>query len=517
MAKNKRVVRYKAPININVGIVVFGIIFLYVAVYVIRYYSQERVTYYEVVKGTVADDSSHSYTAIALRNEKVSFTEESGYINFYAREGSRVAKNTTLYSLDKSGKINELLAKMSDEDKKLSDSNIATIKKQLSGFVNNYSEMEFHEVYNFKSSIQGNIIELLNNNAIENIYKSLGDSSEGQFTINKAENTGIVEYFVDNYEDLKAEDLKKSDFDKENRHVAKINTGELVEKGAPIYKTVTQEQWKLAIPLSDEDVEKYADKTAIKIRFKKDKTKVVTNFEIVKGADKKKYGIFTFQKYMIKYAADRFIDIEIIEDNITGLKIPKKSLVNKDFYVIPIEYKTSGGAGKNKKDGFIVRKYEKTKAKDVFVAFEIHNEDDKYCYIDMNDLNAGDEIIMPSKNKKALSKEKSETDDKKEKESESSESETSEGDSSEGDSSEGDSSENNNTTAYSDVYIVRDTQSLTGVYNINNGYTQFVFVNKLTESGDYYIVESHNKYGVVVYDHIILNADMVKENQVIFQ
>ena len=78
MAKNKRVVRYRAPINIDIGIVVFGIIFLYVAVYVLKFYSQERVTYYEVVNGTVADDSSHSYTAIALRNEKVSFADESG-------------------------------------------------------------------------------------------------------------------------------------------------------------------------------------------------------------------------------------------------------------------------------------------------------------------------------------------------------------------------------------------------------------------------------------------------------
>ncbi|MBE5957891.1 MAG: hypothetical protein E7254_03385 [Lachnospiraceae bacterium] len=471
MAKNRRVVRYRAPININVGIVVFGIIFLYVAVYVIRYYSQERVTFYEVVNGTVADDSSHSYTAIALRNEKVSFADESGYINFYAREGTRVAKTTTLFSLDKSGKINELLAKMSDEDKKLSDANISTIKKQLSGFVSNYDEMNYDNVYSFKSSLQGTIIELLNNNAIENIYKSLGDAGAGQFTINKAENTGIVEYYVDNYEDLKPEELKKSDFDKNNRHVAVINTGELVEKGSPIYKTVTQEQWKLAVLLTDEDAKKYKEDTAMKIRFKKDNTKVSTNFEIIKGADGKKYGIFTFQKYMIKYASDRFIDIEIVEDSISGLKIPKKALVNKDFYVIPIEYKTSGGVGKNKQDGFIVRKYEKTEAKDVFLPIEIHNEDDKYCYVDMKDLNAGDEIIMDANNK----------------------------------------------STSSGVYIIRDTQSLTGVYNINNGYTQFVFVNKLTESGDYYIVESHNKYGVVVYDHIILNADLVKENQVIFQ
>lgn len=489
--KKKRVVRYRAPININAGIVIFGIIFLYVAINVIIYFSTERVTYYEVVEGSVADDSDHSYTAIALRKEDVFYAENSGYINFYARENSRVSKNTTLYSIDESGRINELLSQMSDDDKTLSDDNISTVKEQLYTFVTNFDEMNYNTVYNFKSTLQGTVVELINMNALQSIYASLGDSKSGQFEIKKAGSAGIVEYTIDNYEDLTAKKLKSSDFDKKSYISANIESGDIVESGAPIYKTLTQEEWKLAIQLTDKDVEKYADTTAVKIRFKKDNTTVTTNFEIQKGSDNGNYGILTFQKYLIRYAGDRFLDIEILEDSITGLKVPKTSIINKDFYVIPKEYKTTG---KNGKTGFMKRVYEKSKVKDVFYPLTVHSEDDNYCYIDKADLEAGDEIILVQSTKNDTEEETTKN-----------ESETTSAD---------DEAE---TKELSDTYVIKETQSLTGVYNINNGYTQFVVVKILEETGDYYIIESQDKYGLMVYDHIILNGTMVKENQVIFQ
>ena len=55
------------------------------------------------------------------------------------------------------------------------------------------------------------------------------------------------------------------------------------------------------------------------------------------------------------------------------------------------------------------------------------------------------------------------------------------------------------------------------LYNINNGYTVFVQVTILGETDEYYIVESGEKYGLSVYDHIVLDSSKVKENQIIFQ
>ena len=89
---NRRIVRYRAPINLNAGIVIFGIIFLYIIINLILYVTTNRVTYYEVTSGVLADDSERTFRALAVRSEDVSYADNSGYINFYSRENTRVSK-----------------------------------------------------------------------------------------------------------------------------------------------------------------------------------------------------------------------------------------------------------------------------------------------------------------------------------------------------------------------------------------------------------------------------------------
>ena len=46
---------------------------------------------------------------------------------------------------------------------------------------------------------------------------------------------------------------------------------------------------------------------------------------------------------MIRYAEERFLNIELIMEDESGLKIPKSSVVNEKFFIIPKEYITTGG------------------------------------------------------------------------------------------------------------------------------------------------------------------------------
>lgn len=46
---------------------------------------------------------------------------------------------------------------------------------------------------------------------------------------------------------------------------------------------------------------------------------------------------------MIRYASDRYLDIEILIENAQGLKIPKSAVVEKDCYEVPTEYIVSNG------------------------------------------------------------------------------------------------------------------------------------------------------------------------------
>ena len=50
----------------------------------------------------------------------------------------------------------------------------------------------------------------------------------------------------------------------------------------------------------------------------------------------------TLRTAFFVYIDSRFIDIELVTNNATGLKIPVTSVVNKEFYTIPDEYATKG-------------------------------------------------------------------------------------------------------------------------------------------------------------------------------
>ena len=51
MAKNKKIVRYRKPLNINVGMIIFAMIFVYLSFSVYTYLRRDHVQFYEVVEG----------------------------------------------------------------------------------------------------------------------------------------------------------------------------------------------------------------------------------------------------------------------------------------------------------------------------------------------------------------------------------------------------------------------------------------------------------------------------------
>ena len=47
----KKIIRYKKPKNINIGMVVFAVIFLYLVIVLIQYAIKPRIKMYEVLEG----------------------------------------------------------------------------------------------------------------------------------------------------------------------------------------------------------------------------------------------------------------------------------------------------------------------------------------------------------------------------------------------------------------------------------------------------------------------------------
>lgn len=167
---------------------------------------------------------------------------------------------------------------------------------------------------------------------------------------------------------------------------------------------------------------------------------------------------------MISFSTDRFIDLELITEEEQGLKIPNSAIVEKEFFLIPKDYITKGGNSSN--DGYLKETYlEDGTITTEFVQTTIYQETDDEYYVDDISLAIGDYIIKPESTEK---------------------------------------------------YPISKRGTLVGVYNINKGFADFSQIKVLYQNDEYSIVQSNTKYGLSVYDHIVLDAATVNEDEFIY-
>ena len=66
-------------------------------------------------------------------------------------------------------------------------------------------------------------------------------------------------------------------------------------------------------------------------------------------------------------------------------------------------------------------------------------------------------------------------------------------------------------------FTVSKAGTLVGVYNINKGYADFKQIQILNQNEEYSIIKSNTNYGLIAYDHIVLDASSVSEDEFIYQ
>lgn len=462
--KNKKVVRYKRPLNINVGMIIFAIIFLYLVFSVYTYLKREKIQFYEVVDGGIV--SNRMYTGLILREEQVRNADRSGYINYYLREGKRASVGSRIYSLDETGSLEELLKDNAEAGNSLSDDSLSDLKKQLTSFVLSFRDQDFSSIYDARYSLEASVMEYSSFSALDQLDK-LAQESGAVFEQVRTDVSGVVSYGFDNYETVTTADIGAASFNRDT-YVKTLNkSGKLIDSGSPAYKIITSENWSIVFPLTEEDASLYSDKTTLRVIFRDYSMSAPASYSTFTGKDGASYGKLDFTKYMEQFISDRFIDFEIKTEQTDGLKIPASAVTEKSFYLIPIDYMTQGGD--SSESGFNKEVYTENGSSVVFVPTTIYYSDDEFFYVDMNEeegFKAGDYVVKPSS---------------------------------------------------SERYQIGRTASLKGVYNINKGYTIFKQIDILDSNSEYYTVRKNMKYGLSVYDHIVLDASMVEEGQLLYQ
>lgn len=462
MTDSSNVVRFKKPFQFNIGIAIFIIIIIYIVFYVISYFSQTTTSWYQVTQGTIA--SNNIYRGIALRDEEIITAPTNGYINYYVKNQSRVSVNDVVYSIDTQGDISQEILSVNTNGALLSESALLDISSEIDVFKASYSSNEYSEVSVFKNDLNSQILQELNAIALTQLDTQI-QSAEAMHTFHKytANQRGIVVYYTDGYETITKDDLSEDIFDYNTYQKNNLSICTQVETAAPVYKLIKSEDWSIAIPVSEETASALQEKSSIKIRFCKDDFTTNANVELIqKGINH--YLILSLRTAMVRYANDRFLEIELLPGNNTGLKIPKTAITTKEFFTIPKNMFLPGKD--NSKKSLLVQQTDKNgKTTIITVSPTVYYETDDFFYIDNECVMAGDVI------------------------------------------QQADSSQQ---------YIVgNDTDSLIGVYNINKGYAIFKRINIIYESDEYAIVEPKTAYGIALYDHIALDGNKVVEDQLI--
>lgn len=459
MAKqNKKIVKFHRMSQLNIGVIIFLIIFIYLVYNIFQYFTTEQIAVYEVSQGTITQNNI--YTGTILREEKIYTAEKSGYINYYNKDASKVGVSTYVYSIDETGTFyKDIRAKnngqlFSDKD------SYKDLEKTASNYVNDYSDKTFYQVYSFKYDMEAELMEAINEMALSSLEDS--GSNYSNLHIYRAAEPGVVVYNTDGLENVTIDNFTADIFDQSAHGKNNLMVREQVTAGDPAYKLITSEIWNLVIPINQQLAEELSEESNLKIKFKKDNSTAWGASRIIQR-DGANYLILNFQNSGLRYATDRYLEIELLRSDISGLKLPNTALTKKEFFLIPKKYLTKGG---NDNSNGVMRRYENEDGKTIteFASVVVAEETEEMYYIDGSELSAGDTILKMNS---------------------------------------------------SETFILREQKALQGVYNINRGYAVFRKIEVLYQNEEYTIVDTGTNFGISLYEHIALDASAISENQLI--
>ncbi len=445
----------------NIGLLIFGVIFIYLIVTVFTYLTKNHVIRYEVREGSILKDNS--YSGLVLREEIIIPAAAGGYLNYYAAEGSKVAVGQNIYTISEE-KIPYDENVSQSEEAVLDLEDTAQFLMQTQNFVESYDPNRFSETYSLKTGLES-ILQSNSSIGKQMYLDSLiqGGSIAG-LSLFQTPDDGIIQFSQDGYEGLTAEQVTLDHLQKKDYSRQEFMNNQKVQAGDPVCRLITSESWQIVTVLSADTAKTLLESEAntVKLKMLKDNENIWAGIRIEKKDDAY-FAYLTFDHSMIRYAGDRYLDFELILEDQSGLKIPKSAVVEKKFYIVPTEYITE--SGKTNESGVLKEKKKNTTE---FVAADVYyaNEEEGISYLEQSLFEKGDVILEPESQ---------------------------------------------------DTYVIGKTKTLKGVYNVNKGYAVFKQIHVLAESEEYYVIQSGSAYGLSNYDQIALYGDTVRENEIVLE
>ena len=328
MAK-KEILKYRSSGNFNIGVVVFLIIIIYVLFNIFSYFTKSHIAEYQVQQGTIA--SNNIYQGIIVRDETVEYANYSGYINYYVKNASKVSVNDVVYSIDTEGSISNAITTSGNNSNVISKENLSSVSSELDAFIKNYDANHFSESYTFLNNLNTEIVQNVNNAALVELSDKVNQAEVNQtFYQVKANKDGVIVYEVDGFENYTIEDIISSEINYNDYNSTHLFENLEVNISDPVYKRINSENWNIIIPISEDLAKELNEISSLKIRFCKDNFTTNVSCNIMKHENKYFLNI-SLKKAMVRYANERFIDIELVMSEKTGLKIPQSAITTKEL------------------------------------------------------------------------------------------------------------------------------------------------------------------------------------------
>lgn len=455
--KNNKVIQLNKDIKINAATAIIAAILLYVIIYVIIAVSKEPITIYRVNKSNVSNNII--LNGIAIRDEKIINTTKSGYICYYIRDGQKIKKYSTVCTIDETGELFNVISDSENYDNLLTSDDYNDIRSLISLYKVTYNDDTFYNAYNFENNVNNKVVELTN----EIMMQQVSGTAPSMSAVNSPY-SGIVTYYIDGYENFNIQDISAEAFDMSKYQKQTLKTGDVVSANNPIIKVIPSENWNIIAPITTEQYNSISDSNYVYFKINNSSYTVSMPYEIINGVDGTYINI-KINKYLSNFISERFISIEILQADDTGLKVPVSALVEKDTYKIPIDYLSAGGNQSNTNRINVQVRNENGDITIKQIKPNIYMIDDEYCYVDPNSFNETDVLMNINTNQ---------------------------------------------TIAVSLLEI----HKLSGVYSANRGIAEFRHVTVLKTIDDFALIKSGED--ISVYDNIIFDSSKVKENQVIY-
>lgn len=217
---------YRKRPHFNIGILIFGVILIYLIVTIFTYLTSKHVSVYEVREGSILRDTA--YTGLVIRKESVVASEAAGYVNYFSPEGSKVGARTDVYTLS-SGKLN-FRETGAEGQAELSADEQAALLLKVQSFSENFDDAQFRDVYTLRDNIN-NVLESKSSQSRQAQLSEMLTNNQNGLHVYKAASDGIIMYALDGFETLEVDSVTEGMLSKENYKTEAMNNNTSVKVG----------------------------------------------------------------------------------------------------------------------------------------------------------------------------------------------------------------------------------------------------------------------------------------------